>query len=355
MIPRTVATWQSQTWQEQLINLVRDPQELCRLLELDYADFCEHFEQHPNLRDRGSTSQLLPGIQAALASFPLKVSHSFIERMEKGNLNDPLLLQVLPQAEEALAIDGYSVDPLAESAANRAPGIIQKYRGRVLFMVSSACAVHCRYCFRRHFPYAEHRQSRADWQAALDELSKDDSVREVIFSGGDPLSVSNKQLSWLTEQIAAMPHVHTLRIHTRLPIIIPDRIDQGCLEWLDQSRLKIVMVIHSNHPNELDDAVQNALVKIGQCNVTLLNQAVLLRNVNDRVEILADLSEKLFKAGVVPYYLHLQDKVQGTHHLDLSESTAVQLHQQLKARLPGKLVPKLAKEIPGEANKLVLG
>lgn len=350
MIPRTLPTWQSQTWQEQLINLVRDPRELCRLLELDYSDFCGHFD----LTEKGS-DQLQPAIEAALKAFPLRVSHSFIERMEKGNLNDPLLRQVLPVAEESLTVDGYSLDPLEEQQGNRAPGIIQKYQGRVLFMVASACAIHCRYCFRRHFPYADHRQSRSDWQDALDELAKDDSIHEVIFSGGDPLTASNRQLQWLTEQIAAIPHIHTLRIHTRLPIIIPDRIDQGCLEWLHQPRLKVVMVIHSNHPNELNDDVQAALDKMGQLKITLLNQAVLLKGVNDCVDTLTGLSEKLFKQGVLPYYLHLLDKVQGTHHFDLSETTAVELHQQLKSRLPGYLVPKLAKEIPGEANKHVLG
>lgn len=348
MIPRTLAAWQSQSWQEQLINLVRDPRELCERLELDYRTLCE------------TGDQLKPAVAAALQQFPLRVSHSFIQRMRKGDWEDPLLRQVLPSALESETASGYSTDPLDENAARRSTGIIQKYHGRVLLMVNSSCAVHCRYCFRRHFPYDDHRQSRQQWREQLEVLARDPSIHEVILSGGDPLTASNRQLAWLTQQIAAMDHVHTLRIHTRLPIIIPDRIDAACIDWLGESLqgknpLKIVMVIHSNHANELDRQVGEALQRLAGLPITLLNQSVLLKGVNDSVDALSRLSETLFQRGVLPYYLHLLDKVEGTHHFDLPLSRAHQLHDALKARLPGYLVPKLAREIPGETNKRVLG
>lgn len=344
MIPRTLPTWQSQTWQEQLIDLVRDPRELCQALELDFDDF------------RAAHMNLSPeGLAAAQQSFELRVPRSFVERMKKGDLHDPLLLQVLPQGREVLEQAGFTGDPLAESAAHPAPGLIQKYHGRLLVLVSSACAIHCRYCFRRHFPYAEHRQSRDDWQAALKAIAEDPGIREVIYSGGDPLSASDKQLAWFTEQVSQIPHVQTLRIHTRLPIVIPERITEQCLAWLRQDRLKVVMVLHSNHAAEIDAEVRAAITRLREAGIVLLNQSVLLRGINDKVDSLADLSYALFEEGVMPYYLHLLDKVAGAQHFDVTEAEAVALHDQLKGRLPGYLVPKLAKEVPGAAAKVVLG
>ncbi|MCW8195014.1 EF-P beta-lysylation protein EpmB [Proteobacteria bacterium 005FR1] len=344
MIPRTVPTWQSQTWQEQLMDLVRDPRELCQLLQLDFDDFrAAHMDLSPE------------GLAAAQQSFELRVPRSFVGRMRKGDLNDPLLLQVLPQGRELLAQAGFTGDPLDENASHPAPGLIQKYHGRVLVLVSSACAIHCRYCFRRHFPYAEHRQSRDDWQAALQAIAQDPNIGEVIYSGGDPLSASDKQLAWFTEQVSQIPHVHTLRIHTRLPIVIPERIDEQSLAWLRQDRLKVVMVLHSNHAAEIDAEVAAAIGKLRGAGLVLLNQSVLLRGINDKVDSLAELSYALFKQGVMPYYLHLLDKVAGAQHFDVPEAEAIALHNELKGRLPGYLVPKLAREVPGATAKVVLG
>src|SRR5690606_30821352 len=236
MIPRTasltIAARQDQSWQEQLSDLIREPEELCRILELDLGD--------------------LRALAAAQESFALRVPRSFVARMRKGDPQDPLLLQVLPQAQEMLEQLGFSADPLAECGAQPANGILHKYHGRVLLLVASACAINCRYCFRRHFPYEEHRQSRSEWQAALDVIAADSSIGEVIFSGGDPLMAPDRQLAWFADQIARIPHVRSLRVHSRLPIVLPDRIDEQCLAWLRQERLRVVMVLHSNHPNEID-------------------------------------------------------------------------------------------------------
>lgn len=323
-----------------MTDLVRDPRELCELLELDFGAFRERH---------------LADIAAAHQSFRLRVPRSFVARMKKGQLDDPLLLQVLPQAQELLEVPGYTGDPLEEAEATASPGIIQKYQGRVLLMVSSACAIHCRYCFRRHFPYDEHRQSRNQWQEALASIAADSSIREVIFSGGDPLSASDRQLSWFVEQIEAIPHVSTLRIHTRLPIVIPDRVDQHCLEWMTPRRLKKVVVLHSNHAQEIDAQVGAAIQRMQELGIVLLNQAVLLKGVNDSAETLADLSHALFQNGVLPYYLHLLDKVAGAHHFDVDLERALALHGQLKSQLPGYLVPKLAREEAGAKSKTVLG
>lgn len=322
------------------MDVIRDPVELCDVLALDFGDFKQRY---------------LDEMAVAGQNFELRVPRAFVRRMAKGDWRDPLLLQVLPQGRELLELPGFDADPLAESEANRTPGIIQKYHGRVLLLISSACAIHCRYCFRRHFPYDDHRQSRGEWQAALETIAADPSITEVIYSGGDPLSAPDRQLSWFTEQIARIPHVNTLRVHTRLPIVIPDRIDGQCLSWLDQPRLKVVVVLHSNHPNEIDAEVAASIGKIRALGILVLNQAVLLKGINDRVETLATLSEKLFRLGILPYYLHLLDKVRGAGHFDLPEADAIALHTALKAQLPGYLTPKLAKELPGATAKIVLG
>ncbi|MGH1470816.1 MAG: EF-P beta-lysylation protein EpmB [Cellvibrionaceae bacterium] len=349
MIPLTVPVWQSQTWQEQLINVVREPKQLCDMLDLDLPDFLNaHLAA---LNSQQNTEEY----QTSTTDFPLRVPHSFIQRMKKGDMFDPLLLQVLPQAEELVSVDGYNTDPLEEEDSHKATGIIQKYHGRALIMVASACAIHCRYCFRRHFPYEDHRQSKSEWLTALDSIVKDPTIKEVIYSGGDPLAASDSHLQWLTEQVAQIAHVKTLRIHTRLPIVIPDRIDDACLNWLNQSRLKVVMVIHSNHSNEINTDVQSALQRLQKANVLLLNQSVLLKGVNDSADALCDLSYSLFSSGVLPYYLHVLDKVKGTHHFDLTADKALAIHETVKSRLPGYLTPKLSQEIPGKPYKVVLG
>ena len=344
MIPRTLQllepdslqpeVQQQAPWQELLSNTVSDPEELFQLLELP--------------------PQQLEAARAACRDFPLRVPRPYLERIAKGDINDPLLKQVLPLGDELLAAPGYSHDPLAENQANPAPGLIHKYCGRVLLIVSPVCAINCRYCFRRHFPYDDNRPSRAQWQQALDYIAADDSIDEVIYSGGDPLAASDRQLAWLTEQVAAIPHIQRLRVHTRLPVVIPQRITDSCLQWLSGTRLNPVMVIHSNHANEIDSAVADAMARLKDAGVTLLNQTVLLRGINDNQDTLASLSQRLFEAGVLPYYLHLLDKVQGAAHFAVSEQRAKQLAAQLLSRLPGYLVPKLVREDAGFTSKTPL-
>ncbi len=331
MIHRTAVTWQAPRWQNELADIIRSPEELFALLELDPTQ--------------------LPAALAASRDFALRVPRAFAERMRKGDPEDPLLRQVLPLGDELQGAPGYSQDPLGEAAANPHPGLIHKYHGRVLLIVSGGCAINCRYCFRRHFPYADNNPGRARWQAALDYIAADDSITEVIYSGGDPLNAPDRQLAWLTERVAAIDHVQRLRIHTRLPVVLPNRIDEDCLRWLTDHRLKTALVIHSNHPRELDDSVGAALNRLRQAGITLLNQAVLLRGINDRVETLAELSERLFEWGVLPYYLHLLDPVAGAHHFDVPDTEARGLIDALRARLPGYLVPRLVREIAGEPNK----
>lgn len=331
MIHRTAATWQSPRWQNELADLIRSPAELIELLGLDKAQ--------------------LPAALAASNEFELRVPRAYANRIRKGDPNDPLLRQVLPVSDELIGAPGYSVDPLGEADANPLPGLIHKYHGRVLLIVSGSCAINCRYCFRRHFPYQDNNPGRARWQEALDYISADPSISEVIYSGGDPLNAPDRQLEWLTSRVAEIPHLRRLRIHSRLPVVLPNRIDEDCLAWMTGHRLETSLVIHSNHAQELDASVAEALARLKRAGITLLNQTVLLRGVNDSVPALSDLSERLFSCGVLPYYLHLLDKVAGAQHFDLPLATAKELHRQLEATLPGYLVPKLVREIAGASSK----
>ncbi|UTW45004.1 EF-P beta-lysylation protein EpmB [bacterium SCSIO 12696] len=334
MIPRTQLVLEPTPWQQELSNCITDPEQLFRLLELP--------------------PHQMEAALAACRDFPLRVPQPYLQRIAKGDLNDPLLKQVLPLGNELIAAPGYNRDPVGESETNPASGLIHKYRGRVLLIISPACAINCRYCFRRHFPYSDNKPSRAQWQQALDYIAGDTSIEEVIYSGGDPLAASDRQLAWLTEQVAAIAHVKRIRVHTRLPVVIPQRITEECLDWLTNSRLQPVMVIHSNHSNEIDDAVASAMTKLREAGVTLLNQTVLLRGINDNSDTLAALSERLFQAGVLPYYLHVLDKVQGAAHFDVPEANAQQLAAALLSRLPGYLVPKLVREDAGFTSKTPL-
>jgi EF-P beta-lysylation protein EpmB len=233
--------------------------------------------------------------------------------------------------------------------------VIHKYHGRVLLVVNGHCAVNCRYCFRRDFPYDDNRLNRSQWQTTIDTISKDISISEVIYSGGDPLASSDKQLQWLTEQLAAIPHIKRLRIHTRLPVVIPNRITEETLRWMTQTGLSTVVVLHINHPQELnDDGLINSIQTMKSAGITLLNQAVLLRGVNDSSAVLCQLSEALFEAGILPYYLHVLDKVTGSAHFDTDETLAKSLHAELTAYLPGYLVPKLVREVADQASKMAL-
>jgi L-lysine 2,3-aminomutase len=321
-------------WQAQLAGAIRDPRELCRRLGLD--------------------ERWLPGAEQGHGLFEVRVPEAFLARMRPGDPFDPLLRQVLPLAAEGEAVPGYVADPLAEVGHTPARGLIHKYAGRVLLIASPACAVNCRYCFRRHFPYAENSPSRAQWERTLDTLRDDPTIREAILSGGDPLAASDRRLGWLVARLEAIPHLTRLRIHTRLPVVIPDRVDDALLGWLAATRLQKVVVLHINHANEIDDAVIVACARLREAGVTLLNQSVLLRGINDSVETLADLSERLFEAGVLPYYLHVLDPVAGAAHFDVADDEARELVAGLRAELPGFLVPRLVREIPGEASKTPL-
>ena len=300
------------------------------------------------------TAGQLSTSQQAASQFALKVPQPFIQRMEPGNPRDPLLLQVLPVAAEMVPSPDYNQDPLEESKHNPIPGIVHKYANRLLLVISPACAINCRYCFRRHFPYAENRQSKQQWQTALDYIRSDKSINEVIYSGGDPLAANDSFLGWLTAEIAEIIHIKRLRIHTRLPVVIPARIDQGFLNWATATRLKPIVVLHINHANEIDTEVASAIKKLTNAGMQVLNQSVLLRGVNDSAVALAELSERLFDCGVSPYYLHLCDPVAGAQHFDLDDSVARQIHAELQCLLPGFLVPKLVREIPNRRSKTII-
>lgn len=319
-------------WQTALIQAVTEPKELLELLELD--------------------NNLLPQAETASKLFPLKVPRGLIARMQKGNRNDPLLLQVLPLGLEHELTKGYTKDPLEEKQYNPVPGLLHKYHGRVLLTMTSVCGIHCRYCFRRHFPYAENNPGSSGWSQALEYIARDTTIHEVILSGGDPLAMSDHFLYEFTEKLSRIPHLARLRIHSRMPVVLPERISDEFIAWISNLGFKTALVIHCNHPNEIDYTVKEALAKLAKCGVVLLNQTVLLKNINDNVETLVNLSETLFASGVLPYYLHVLDKVQGAAHFDLARSVAQDLHWQMTQKLSGYLVPRLVSEQPGAPAKL---
>lgn len=326
-----IASDPATSWQDSLSDLITDPTALLNLLQL-------------------SESQL-PISRAAAGQFPLKVPRPFVAKMKLGDWNDPLLLQVWPaQAEETLS-EGYNADPLAETASNPIAGLLHKYQGRVLLTAAPHCAVHCRYCFRRHFDYGENSPNRALWQRCFDYIKADLSIEEVILSGGDPLALSDKQLSWMLDQIDAIEHVSTVRIHSRVPVVIPQRVTPDLINLLARRRSKVVLVVHCNHGNEIDSEFAQRMRQLSTNGITLLNQSVILSGINDKLETLVELSKKLFAANVLPYYLHLPDEVQGTAHFDIDRGRAIGLLAKMRQQLPGYLTPKLVKEHPGEASK----
>lgn len=317
-------------WRSELALAYRDAASLLRHLDIPAAD--------------------LPWRVAS--DFPLRIPRSYVRRMRRGDPHDPLLRQVLPLAQEKHLQPGFAKDPVGDTQALTAPGLLHKYQGRVLLMLSGACAVHCRYCFRRHFPYSEAGSRPAAWDEALDYVAAEENITEVILSGGDPLTLADERLSVLVRHLDAIPHLRRLRIHSRLPVVLPERVDTALLAWLGGTRLQTVMVIHANHGNEIDGQVETALGRLTAAGVTLFNQSVLLKGINDDATVLAELSEKLFAAGVVPYYLHLLDRVQGAAHFEVAEDRAVAIHRQLLEYLPGYLVPRLVREEAGAAYKL---
>jgi len=325
---------QQSKWRTILQKTTRDPQAL--LAKLDLAGGGAHLSRQ------------------AVEHFPLRVTRGFLDRIRSGDLHDPLLRQILPVAEEDEPAPGYTGDPLQEHASQPVPGLLHKYHGRALLIVTGACAIHCRYCFRRHFPYADANASPQQWRRALDYLQQDTTIREIILSGGDPLMVANDKLEVLVVELSGIEHLKRLRIHTRIPVVLPERIDDGLLALLAGTRLQRIMVVHANHSNEIDGSVAGAIAKLRDVRILLMNQSVLLKDVNDSVTVLQELSEKLFGIGVIPYYLHMLDPVQGAAHFAVTEDRARDLMDQLRAVLPGYLVPRLVREIPGHTNKVPL-
>ncbi len=285
-------------------------------------------------------------------AFPMLVPRPFASRISPGNARDPLLLQVLARAQEAHPAQGFGTDPVGDHDRRRGSGVIHKYHGRVLLITTGACAIHCRYCFRQHYPYTQDTAMRGRWQGALDYLSERPEVTELILSGGDPLMLDTRHLRVLTEELVQSTAIRRLRLHTRLPIALPDRVDDELIEWLGSLPWPVVIVIHANHPAEFDQAVDHALGRLRSAGVHLLNQAVMLAGINDQPEALESLMARGFAAGVLPYYLHLLDRVAGAGHFETSETRAAELMEQLRIRLPGYLVPRLVREQAGAPYKL---
>ena len=327
MITASIASRQRQSWQQQLAAAFTTAAELCAALDLDPRT-----------------------LGVADSAFPLRVPRAFVARMRRGDAADPLLRQVLPLGVENATVRGFDADPLHEAIARRAPGLLQKYRHRALLLATAACGVHCRYCFRREYPY-EDTADAGRWNEALAAIAADASIEEIILSGGDPLSLANGRLEQLSLRLAAIPHLRRFRIHTRQPVVLPARVDEGLCQWLRRLPWRPVIVLHANHAQEIDAEVRTACARLREAGVTLLNQSVLLAGVNDSTRALHDLSIALDAAGVLPYYLHLLDRVRGAAHFDVPAATALELHAALRAGLPGYLVPRLVRERPGAVAK----
>ena len=334
IIPTAQQTATKAQWLTDLANAFNDPVALLEFLELNPVDFSQDI--------------------LARKLFALRVPKSFAEKMEKGNRYDPLFLQAMASADEFLQAEGFVKDPLEEQHSP-APNILHKYQNRLLFMIKNSCAINCRYCFRRHFPYDEVKSGKQIWQQGLDYIAAHKEIEEVIFSGGDPLMAKDAELDWLITQLEQIPHIQTLRIHSRLPVVIPNRITETLCQRLLQSRLHIVLVTHINHANEIDEIFAQKIQMLKKANVVLLNQAVLLKGVNNQAECLKQLSHKLFSIGILPYYLHLLDRVEGASHFFVEDAEALKIYRELQKITSGYLVPKLAREIGGEPNKTLVG
>lgn len=328
-LPDFARPWQN-LWRE----AIRDPRELLCLLGLE-----------------GHAARIS---DAAAAQFPMRVPRGFAARMRRGDPDDPLLRQVLPVVEEDRIVPGFGLDAVGDGAARGATGVIHKYEGRALLIATGSCAIHCRYCFRRHFPYSEETAATDRWQSSLAYLRANPTISEVLLSGGDPLSLTTGKLVELTDALATLPQIRRLRLHTRLPVVLPERVDDSLLDWLGRLPWPVAVVVHANHPNEIDATVMGAFAKLRRHGAALLNQAVLLRGVNDDVDTLAALSERLFDGGVLPYYLHQLDRVAGTAHFEVDDQRALALLARLHAQLPGYLVPRLVREVAGDAGKRTL-
>lgn len=332
ILHQNISIREEQSWLEHLAKGISDPKILLQHLELPLEPFKQDVE--------------------ARKLFAMRVPLPFVAKMEKGNPRDPLFLQVMSDVDEFLQAEGFSKDPLEEQGdKNVVPNILHKYRNRLLFLVKGGCAVNCRYCFRRHFPYEENKGNKQNWQNALRYIADHPEIEEVILSGGDPLMAKDHELEWLIKHLENLPHLKRLRIHSRLPVVIPQRITDDLCRILMQTRLQKILVTHVNHANEIDEDFSNAMDKLRNCGVVLLNQSVLLKNVNDDAHILKALSDRLFSVGILPYYLFLLDKVEGAAHFYLDDAQALRIYKQLQTMTSGYLVPKLAREIGGEPNK----
>lgn len=337
MIPDSVYAAKSVTgWRQALAQAVRDPAELLKILRLD-----------------GDAGRLAAARRAS-ALFPLRVPRGYVARMRLGDPEDPLLRQVLPLDAEFNNPPDFVADPVGDLQAMVSPGLLQKYAGRALLVTTGACAIHCRYCFRREFPYQEANPKKDGWTTALNHLARDTSLHELILSGGDPLTLTNSALGALLEQIDKIPHIKRLRIHSRLPVVLPERIDDELLELLSNCGKRIIHVIHANHGREIDASVEQAVVRLRESGGLLLNQAVLLKGVNDSVAAQMELADALVEAGVIPYYLHMLDPVKGAHHFKVDEASAVHLIAELQCKLPGYMIPRLVREIAGHPSKTLL-
>ncbi len=334
MITANSHSAQPKSWQMLWREAIRDPRELLKMLDLTHLA--------GQISDR------------AAEQFPLRVPMGFIAKMRKGDAHDPLLRQVLPVIDEETIAQGYSIDAVGDAAAKGGTGVIHKYQGRALLITTGSCAIHCRYCFRRHFPYSEETAASQHWSEAIAYLKSDTSISELILSGGDPLSLSTGKLKELTDSLTGLAHIKRFRIHTRLPVVLPERIDSELLAWLDGLKWPVAIVIHANHSNELTNDVADAIARLKRHDAMLLNQAVLLKGVNDSDALQIALSERLFEIGVLPYYLHQLDKVQGAAHFQIDDRQALDIHQSMMRALPGYLVPKLVREVAGEASKTPL-
>lgn len=334
MIQLSAPILQGYDWKNSLAHAVRDPALLLKILELP--------------------DRLLPNAISAAKSFPLRVPHSYLNRIQKGNPNDPLLRQILPFGDELENVAGYNDDPVGDLAAQQSPGLLHKYHGRALLITTGACGIHCRYCFRRNYPYTASNPLQDNWAAVIDYLQNNTEISEIILSGGDPLSLSDQRLAKLVSDLEQIPHLRTLRIHTRLAIVLPQRINQELLRWMTATRFKVVLVVHVNHANEIDVDVKRAIAELKKTDLSILNQSVLLKDVNDSTEALQQLSHALFDAHILPYYLHQLDKVSGAAHFAVSDQSAFKLMAELRQQLPGYLVPRLVRERAGDSNKIPL-
>lgn len=334
MIPQSHPLSPQATWQHALANAITDPEIL--------------------LAQLGLTGSLEAINGEILKNFPLRVPQSYVRKMRYADKSDPLLRQVFPLIDESIEKDDFVTDPVGDQLAIASPGLLQKYHGRALLLTTGACAIHCRYCFRRHFSYSDSNPLASQWQATIEAINKDPSITEVILSGGDPLNLSDDKLANIVNELASIPHIKRCRIHTRLPIVLPERITHTLLEVLASSKLQIVMVIHANHSNELVDDAAKAITTLAKTGIQMLNQSVLLRGINDNVDTLQQLSERLSELAVMPYYLHLLDPVAGASHFNVDESTGITLIKQLRVRLSGYLVPRLVREQQGMPSKTVI-